>query len=183
MIMGINKATLVTQAWKAIQEGEVGDLLWMSLGTSKWNPRSSIATWTSMSTLNGFKPWTKSLRPRAMMMSEVSRLLALNSQGMPLCGLKTSRSKGLERERERSTYGRNLNLSWTRGSFRKATSETSTTDSSHSRRTTRPWVNTWGSFSNSSWGEASMNPKSKLLPNFCIPCCRTTNLTTTSTYK
>ena len=27
MIMGMNKTTLVTQAWQAIQEGDIGDLL------------------------------------------------------------------------------------------------------------------------------------------------------------
>lgn len=42
-----------------------------------------MATSTPMSTLNEFKPWTESLKPRAVMMKRVSRLVALNSQIMP----------------------------------------------------------------------------------------------------
>ena len=44
--------------------------------------------------LQWVQPWTESLKPRAIMMKEVSRLLALNSQGMPPCGLKTSKANG-----------------------------------------------------------------------------------------
>jgi len=40
-----------------------------------------------------------------MRMQRVSRLLALNSQGMPLYGLKTFRSKGLEMEERDKLLG------------------------------------------------------------------------------
>jgi len=102
----------------------------------KLERRSLMATWTPVSILSRFEPWIEFLKPKDMMMRRVLKLLASNSRDIPPCGLRVSRSKGLELARGRSTLRRSSKPLWTSGFYPRVTSKTCTTRFSHSNKTT-----------------------------------------------